>query len=186
MTLGFNSYSKKYPLCTARGHRGISAKLISMLKSQGPTWTLRKNQTSRRLLHPLASISLKLQMQYSSLMALSCDSNVIMKEDIIDGIKAEYRKEGKVTDWLPHKITEPATLTRVAGASPTLFGFQGHCANLVYPFVLHANLARRGFWTSFPCYCKILTNPNRRINQTVASCSTECISKRIWIKNHCA
>ena len=37
-------------------------------------------------------------VQYSSLMALSRDSNVIMKEDIIDGIKAEYRKEGKVTD----------------------------------------------------------------------------------------
>ena len=84
-----------------------------------------------------------------------------------------------------HKITEPATLVRLAGASPTLFGFQGHCANLVYPFVLHANLARRGFWTSFPCFCKTLTNPNRRINQTVTSCSTECISKRTWIKNHC-
>ena len=37
-------------------------------------------------------------VQYCSLMALSRDSNVIMKEDIIDGIKAEYRKEGKVTD----------------------------------------------------------------------------------------
>ena len=49
-------------------------------------------------LHPFASISLKLQMQYSSLMAMSRDSNVIMKEDIIDGIKTEYRKEGKVTD----------------------------------------------------------------------------------------
>lgn len=49
-------------------------------------------------LHTFASISLKLQMQYSSLMAMSRDSNVIMKEDIIDGIKTEYRKEGKVTD----------------------------------------------------------------------------------------
>ena len=42
-------------------------------------------------------------VQYCSLMALSRDSNVIMKEDIIDGIKAEYRKEGKVTDWFPIK-----------------------------------------------------------------------------------
>ena len=37
-------------------------------------------------------------VQYCSLMALSRNSSEIQKEDMLEGIKAEFSKEGKIVD----------------------------------------------------------------------------------------